>query len=221
MSMPAEDGVSEQHENRLEFTAFLVVLPVLAIAVVVMVGIYTGPWAALAVTLGFAVIAIAAIVWWSTRRPGAPRPAPPRVEPVDDGRHRILVVANESCAISSFIDELRSHAGDRPALVFVMAPALESRLGLLSGDQKRYDDASRRLAETIEALEAQGISAGGEVGTSDPIQAADDGLRQFPADEIVFVTHPGGDANWLEKGVVSLAESRYDQRVDHIVLRSE
>jgi hypothetical protein len=213
--------VTERRESTRERQAFLVILPVLAIVGVVMVGIYAGPWTALAVTLGFAVIAIAAIVWWAARRPGRHRPPPPQVRRLADGRHRILLVADGSCTGSSFVGELRSHAGDRSPLVFVMAPALGSRLGLLNGDQEGYEDATRRLARTMETLESEGIAAAGEVSGGDPIEAADDGLRQFPADEIVFVTHAESDANWLETGVIGLARSRYDRRVDHIVLEAE
>jgi hypothetical protein len=56
------------------------------------------------------------------------------------------------------------------------------------------------------------------VGPEDPLQAADDGLRRFPADEILFVTHPERQANWLEQGVVELADSRYDKPVEHITV---
>ena len=98
-----------------------------------------------------------------------------------------------------------------------MAPALESRLGRLAGDQKGYDDAMGRLNDTVGSFQAEGVEARGEVGPNDPLQATDDGLRQFPADEIVFVTHPKGKANWLEAGVVATAESRYEQPVKHLV----
>jgi uncharacterized iron-regulated membrane protein len=118
--------VTQRRETTRERQAFLVILPVLAIAAVVMVGIYAGPWTALAVTLGFAVIAIAAIVWWTIRRPAAHRPPPPRVERVDDGRHRILVVADGSCTGSSFVVQLRSHAGDRSPLVAQTMETLEA-----------------------------------------------------------------------------------------------
>jgi hypothetical protein len=212
--------VTERHGTRREFGGALVVCVVLAIAGVVMVGIYAGPWAALAATLGLAVLAIASILLWSTRRPGARRPEAPQVKPLDDGRYRILVVADESCGSHALVDQLKSHAGDRQALVFVMATALESRLGLLTGDQSGYDDASRRLKATIEALEAAGIPAGGEVSASDPLQGADDGLRQFPANEIVFATNPEGETNWLEEGVVTLAESRYDRPISHLLVRT-
>jgi hypothetical protein len=32
----------------------------------------------------------------------------------------------------------------------------------------------------------------------------------------VFVTHPEGQTNWLEDGLVATASSRYDQPVEHI-----
>ena len=99
-----------------------------------------------------------------------------------------------------------------------MAPALESRLGLLTEDQKGYDAASLRLKEILEALEAAGLPAEGEIGSSDPLEAADDGLRQFPANEIVFATHPEGKTNWLEEGVVAMAEKRYEQPVRYITV---
>ena len=107
----------------------------------------------------------------------------PQVTPIEDGRYRILVVADERCAAASFAEELRSHAGGRPLSIFIMAPALESRVGRLAGDQKGYEDATRRLNEIVEGLKRADTEAQGEVGPSDPLQAADDGLRQFAANE--------------------------------------
>jgi hypothetical protein len=56
------------------------------------------------------------------------------------------------------------------------------------------------------------------VGAHDPLQAADDGLREFPADAIVFATHPDGRANWLEEGVVETARRRSSVPVSHVVV---
>ena len=43
-------------------------------------------------------------------------------------------------------------------------------------------------------------STRGEVGAADPLQTADDGLRQFPADEIVFaVTTDDEDRDLLAR----------------------
>jgi len=204
----------EQHETRREFGAVPIVLAVAAVTVAVLVGLWLGAWAAIAVTVGFALAAIAALVVWSTRR-GRLGEAP-QATPVADGRFRVLVVADERCAAPSFADELRADAAGRPLSVFVMSPALESRIGRLTGDQKGYDDAGGRLNEIVETLARADIEAKGEVGPNDPLQAADDGLRQFAADEIVFVTHPEAQTNWLEAGVVAKAEARYFQPVKHI-----
>ena len=49
----------------------------------------------------------------------------------------------------------------------------------------------------------------GETGADDPIQATDDGLREFAANEIVFVTKLGTNTDWVEEGVVETATKRY------------
>ena len=38
-----------------------------------------------------------------------------------------------------------------------------------------------------------------EVGDTDPIQAAEDALREFEADEIVVIVPPEEKASWLER----------------------
>src|SRR5262245_48466815 len=179
-------AMPERHETAREFSAVPVVVVVGGVGLAILGGIWLGLWAAIVVTAGFALALIAALIIWSVRR-GQLGEAP-QVEPIDDGRYRILVVADERSATPTFAAELRSHGGDRPVFVFVMAPALESKAGRLADDQKGYDDAARRLNEMVAGLKRADIEALGEVGPSDPLQAADDGLRQFAANEIVFVT---------------------------------
>ena len=210
------EAMPEQHETRSEFSAVAVVAVVFAIGFAIVGGIWLGPWGAIVVIVGFALIAIAALIVWSMRRERLGDP--PQVTSIEDGGYRILVVADERCATASFAEELRSHAGGRPLSIFIMAPALESRVGRLAGDQQGYEDATRRLNEIVAGLRRTGTEAQGEVGPSDPLQAADDGLRQFAANEIVFLTHPEGQANWLETGVVTAAKSRYFQPVEHILV---
>jgi hypothetical protein len=97
----------------------------------------------------------------------------------------------------------------------VIAPAVRSRIAHWTGDDSQRDEAEGHLADSLDGLEAAGIHALGKVGSDDPIQAADDGLRTFPADEVVFVTSRG-DGNWLERGVIDVARKRYDLRITHI-----
>jgi GABA permease len=102
----------------------------------------------------------------------------------------------------------------------VTAPALASRLGRLTGDEDSYTEARRHLDETLRELAAIGVDANGEIGAHDPIRAADDALRVFAADELVFVTHAESDANWLEQDVVEVARNRYGVPVTHITVDS-
>ena len=96
----------------------------------------------------------------------------------------------------------------------MLAPALRSRLAHWTGDDSQQDEAetSRRHAE---GARGGGSSSTREPGSDDPIQAADDGLRMFAADEVVFVTGSGRRER-LEQGVLEVARARYDTRISHI-----
>lgn len=73
--------------------------------------------------------------------------------------------------------------------VLVMAPALNKAFAhWLSDLRKARKDAQRRLAVSLGSLAAAHLDARGEVGDSDPVQAVEDTLRSFPAQEVVFVT---------------------------------
>jgi hypothetical protein len=41
------------------------------------------------------------------------------------------------------------------------------------------------------------------------MQAIADGLRQFPADEIILVTHPEDEAHWIEHELVERVRSGF------------
>ena len=71
------------------------------------------------------------------------------------------------------------------------------------------------------AARASRRQARGEIGDGDPLQALEDALREFPADEIVVSTHPPGRSHWLEQGVVENARMRYDVPVTHVVVDLE
>jgi hypothetical protein len=144
--------------------------------------------------------------------------------PTDSGARprRILVIANETAAARGVVDEVRYRAGTgEGAEVVVVAPALaSSRLQhwLDSDSERRQAEANQRLDESLRALRAAGMDARGELGDQDPIQALDDALRVFDADEIVISTHPPARSNWLEKQIVRKARERYSVPVTHVVV---
>ena len=210
--------MTEPREPWFELSGVPIALAVTAVLLVALVGFWVDIWTAAVVTVGYALTVITVLVVWSSRRARPPAADAPHVEPIADERYRILVVADTPGVAPGLVEALRSRAPERPLSVFVTAPALESRFGHLASDQRGYDDGARRLHEILRALRVAGLQARGAVGPDDPLQAADDGLRQFPADEILFVTHRKDETNWLEDGVVETAGWRYDRPVEHMTV---
>lgn len=201
---------------RSEAEAFGFVLVCVALfAAVALAGILAGGWVALAV---FAVLAIGAGFYVK----GDPKPpAEPVLSRAGGGRRRILVVANETVAGRALRGEVVRRAGGG-ADVLVVCPALNSPLRHWASDEDgARAKAERRLGESLAALASAGVEARGEVGDADPVQAMDDALRTFGADEIVISTHPPGRSNWLEKEVIERARERYPVPITHVVVDLE
>ena len=211
----------KDYTTRVELMAVPIVAVGLGIAVVLAVAGDQGPWAW--VIVGIAGLALAGLVIWLYARrnphPAANQP-PPAVAPAAqaDDTYRVLVIADESCTDPAFAEQLAGHAGGHTIEALVIAPAIGSWLQRWTSDESAHAEARKHLDETVTTLARAGITARGETGADDPLQAADDGLREFAANEIVFVTKPGTNTDWAERGVVETARERYAIPVAHIAL---
>jgi hypothetical protein len=137
----------------------------------------------------------------------------------DMGGKRLLVVAIVPVEESVLRDRVREHAGG-DAEVRIVAPASDlSPLQWLATDEDeaRAEAADvARAAEHAVAPEARAVDA--EVGDTDPVQAIEDALRQFPAEEVLVVTRPGDEAGWLERDSAEEAQERFGVPVTHLVV---
>lgn len=207
-------------ERSWEFIAIPMVLGLLGLLAVIMLAVSSGLWAWLAVGVIF-LTALVAVMLVTMRRPQHPptwSAGEGAAAHVDDGVHRVLLIADDTCAPEKLGAAIAAHGdGDRTA-VHVIAPALGSRTARWTGDEHAYANAKQHLGETLKALADLHVDADGHVGPHDPLQAADDGLREFAADEVVFAVHPAGDANWLESGVVDAARTRYPIPVSELAV---
>ena len=166
------------------------------------------------------VTAAAAYIYLRPQEEGPPPRQASR--PSSPGERRILVVANETVVGRRLFDEIRRAVTDRRGRVLVVSPALNSPIRHFVSDEDGARVAAReRLGRSLAALEQAGIEALGEVGDADPLQAIEDALRTFGADEIIISTHPEGRSNWLERGVVSQARERFEAPVTHVVVDLE
>jgi hypothetical protein len=116
---------------------------------------------------------------------------------------RLLVLA--TVPVSDEV--LREAVGEAPgAEIRVVAPASDiSRLDWLTN----AEDDARREAGEVASRSANEVGADAEVGDTDPVQAIEDALREWPADEVLVVTPPDDEATWLEQGAGEEAQSRF------------
>jgi hypothetical protein len=176
-------------------------------------------WLGIAV---FVLLTLGAVAFWARSRSNEPvqKAAVPRVRNEDE--RRILVIANETVGGEELFAILRQKSEGVLERIHVVCPALNSQLRHWASDEDGARAAAQgRLDASLDQLRDHGIQADGEVGDSDPLQAIEDALRTFGADEIVISTHPEGRSNWLERNVVELAGDRFDVPITHVVVDLE
>jgi nucleotide-binding universal stress UspA family protein len=137
----------------------------------------------------------------------------------DVSAKRLLVVATAPVDEAVLRESVREHVGP-DAEVRIVAPASDlSPLEWLATDEDEARGEAADIADSAErAVEPEAGRVETEVGDSDPVQAIEDALRQFPADEVIVVTRPGDDAGWLEKDSAEEASERFGVPVTHLVV---
>jgi Universal stress protein family len=185
---------------------------------IVIASVAGGKWAGLSVFIALSAIVVG---WWAhARREERPERTAPR--PHAEGERRILVVANETVGGQTLRTLILERSRDVREEVMVVTPALNSPLKhWVSDEDKARAAAQQRLDESLARLADAGVEARGEVGDGDPVQAIEDALRTFGADEIIISTHPRGRSNWLERGVVEKARERFPVPIQHVVVDLE
>jgi hypothetical protein len=166
----------------------------------------------------FIALTLGVLAWWfRARRQEAPVQVASERNWAEDERH-ILVVANETVGGKQLRDEIRKRSEGYREQVFVVCPALNSPLRHWASDEDPARAAAQdRLRASLDRLQELGIEARGEVGDGDPLQAIEDALRTFGADEIIVSTHPPERSRWIEKGVVERARQRFAVPITHVV----
>jgi hypothetical protein len=178
--------------------------------------------AAIATWLGVVVFVVltAAVLWlWLRSRTDEPRAREVIPSRSGEDERRILVVANETVGGRELLAILQEKAEGVNERVLVVCPALNSQVRHWASDEDGARAAAQtRLDASLARLRSEGIQASGEVGDGDPLQAMEDALRTFGADEIIISTHPEGRSNWLERNVVGAARDRFDVPITHVVV---
>ena len=205
---------------RSEADAFRWVVVIgLGAASIIALALATRP--AIGAAWGAALIGFGAGLLYRSSRGSLPRSV--QLSHGGDGRHRILVVANQTVGGKALLDEILNRTRGRESEVLVVTPALaSSRAAHWASDvDEAIELARQRMELSVLAVEQAGLKARGEVGDSDPNVAIEDALRQFAADEIVISTHPRARSRWLEHGVVQRARDDIELPITHVVVDLE
>jgi hypothetical protein len=201
-----------------EADAFQFVLLAIGYFGLIVVAAAINRWVGLAV---FVILTAIAAIWIVRAR----REPPVRTAPLRrsaPGERRILVIANETVGGEKLREEIRRRAENYDERVRVICPTLLSRVRFIASDEDdARSKAQERLEHSLSSLREIGVNCEGEVGEADPLQAIEDALRTFGADEIIISTHPEGRSLWLERGIVQGARQRFDVPITHVVVDLE
>ena len=204
---------SEQEAFRFTLIVAVLLAPVIVVAIVFSSAAALGVAGGLALGLGVNLF---------MRRRNEPAPKMRMARAGDASTKRILVVANETLTGQALRNEIAHRVGGEAAEVRVVCPALNTKLKhWVSDEDEARRHAQERLDSVIRQLDREGVHVTGDIGDGDPIQAIEDALRTFPADELIVSTHPPGRSNWLERNVVQRARERLPIPVTHVVVDLE
>jgi hypothetical protein len=132
---------------------------------------------------------------------------------------RLLVVTTAPVAGEALRERVREHAGSDDAEVRVVAPASDvSPLEWLASDEDEARGEAAEVADEAGRALAPEAEVEAEVGDTDPVQAIEDALREFPADELLVVTRQGEEAGWLEEDAAAEAFARFELPITHLVV---
>jgi hypothetical protein len=192
---------------RSEQQAFRFVLVTLAVfAAVALAGVLGGPWPAVGVWL-FLTVAVGLLYLLRGRRGRGLASAPDR-----DGtgrEHRIVVAVEAEPNVVALAERIRQHAAGRRAAIQVVGLPRVSSLRRWTSDVDAPSGRAAALVErTLAGLRERGLEASGVVGDEDPLQAIEDVLRSFSADQLVVASAREEDAGALE-AIAARARDRF------------
>lgn len=137
-------------------------------------------------------------------------------------RH-VIAVVTDTLQGDEPVEELTRSANGEGVEVRLVVPAVEANvLRHTMGDiDEPREQARERLAESLRYLQRHGVTAEGEIGDPDPVQAAQDALLKAPADEVIFFEYDQGEERWFEGGMFEHAKESLEPPLRMVILDRE
>jgi hypothetical protein len=135
----------------------------------------------------------------------------------------VLAIAPDALEGAESIEEVRRGGNGGGVEIRVVVPAVEETLfrHVLGDVDDSVRAAARRLETSLAQLRRDGVAVRGEVGDADPVLAAQDALREEPADEVVIFEHAAGQQRWFEDGLFERAREELCLPLRMVLVRDD
>ena len=133
----------------------------------------------------------------------------------------ILVLANETIGGEKLLDAIRERAREGDARFHVVVPLTRPRHGNVIYDEAVRDSAQVRVDLALAFMREEGLEGTGEVGDTDPLNAAKDAIAEHGITEILVSTLPATSSGWLRRDLIEALENDTGLPVKHVVVDLE
>jgi hypothetical protein len=130
----------------------------------------------------------------------------------------VLVLANETIGGKKLLDAIRERHAQGDARFHVVVPQIRPRHGNVIYDEAVRDSAQVRVDLALAFMRDEGIEGRGEVGDSDPLNAAKDAIAEHRIDEIIVSTLPASSSGWMKRDLIEALEGETGLPVTHVVV---
>jgi hypothetical protein len=129
----------------------------------------------------------------------------------------ILVLANETIGGAKLLDTVLARKGE-DVRFHVVVPQTRPKHGNVIYDEAVHDGAQVRVDLALAFMRENGITGTGEVGDSDPYNAATDAVAEHGIDEIIVSTLPAATSGWMRRDLPERLREGTGLPVDHVVV---
>jgi uncharacterized protein YciI len=131
----------------------------------------------------------------------------------------ILVLANETIGGKKLLDTVLSRRDEHGDVRFhVVVPLTRPRHGNVIYDEAVAAGAQVRVDLALAFMRENGIEGTGEVGDSDPYNAAMDAIAERHIDEIIVSTLPAAASGWMRRDLPERLREGSGLPVEHVVV---
>jgi hypothetical protein len=121
-----------------------------------------------------------------------------------------LAVANRTLASPTFLEALKSRAGELERHVFIFVVPQEGGHGIAARQ------ARARLTQVIDRARAAGLICAGMIADPDPYNAVMNAVQFFRVDDIVISTLPATRSGWLRADLIERVRKATNKPVEHV-----